>query len=566
MNLGDPLCPESVDCDIVDDTLVELAASTKGSARAHIPMSSRYQVDPWGSSVPAAVLRHDGVIVAANKAWIRTVEVRSAPRDGDSWIGTSCLEIYRRILWPWANGSHALQAAVQAVLKGSQPAVTLVQPPHVGSERGAWLLHVMPQPQTDTAIVLHLDIGHRAARLCWPSGKARLATGVGSAQQLGEIEAILNAIADVVIIFDRRQRVKWMNTAARSLLCVEEDAPSNTAADVLARMQLSDLNAHLVDTEHWPLVRALGRDESVSGIDSREPLTWTGHDGTRYVTVSAEPIRDGAGAIGGAVVIMRDVTAATRSQEQRASILRTAAHDLGNPLSSVSLYVQTQLRQLQQGKLPPTPDLNLLATMERALERADRLVKDLQAAARFESVQIDYQIARCELRTLCQREVAMWRLLSTREVVLEMPDQPMEVMADGDRICQALSNLLSNAHKYSAPDRPINVMVRRARNGTHVRLAVKDAGPGIPKHERRAIWEPFHRAAGIAIQGPGAAAGTLGGNMGLGLTIAKTIVERHGGTFGVTSSLGKGSTFYFTLPLADPISVVDPMSSEHTQQ
>jgi signal transduction histidine kinase len=160
----------------------------------------------------------------------------------------------------------------------------------------------------------------------------------------------------------------------------------------------------------------------------------------------------------------------------------------------------------------------------------------------------------------------MWRLLTTREIALEMPDQPMEVMADGDRICQALSNLLSNAHKYSAPDRPLNVMVRRARNGTHVRLAVKDAGPGIPKHERRAIWEPFHRAAGIAIQGPGVAAGTLGGNMGLGLTIAKTIVERHGGTFGVTSSLGKGSTFYFTLPLADPISVVDPMSSEHTQQ
>ncbi len=275
------------------------------------------------------------------------------------------------------------------------------------------------------------------------------------------MEAALNVMVDVVIVFDAMQRVKWMNTVGRSLLHVEGPATRYTAADILTRMRLSDLNAHLVDPAHWPLADALTNGKSVRGADPREHMTWTDHDDKRRVSVSAAPIRDGEGHIVSAVVVVRDVTAAQRSQEQRANILRSVAHDLGNPLGSVSLYVQTQLRQLRQGKLPPEPDSALLQAMEHALDRADRLVKDLQAAARFESDQADDHIASCDLRTLCRRELDMWRLLTRRAFVLVAPKRPLEVMADKDRICQALSNLLSNAHKYSAPDRPIKVIVRQ---------------------------------------------------------------------------------------------------------
>ncbi len=85
-----------------------------------------------------------------------------------------------------------------------------------------------------------------------------------------------------------------------------------------------------------------------------------------------------------------------------------------------------------------------------------------------------------------------------------------------------------------------------------MRLAVKDAGPGIPKHECSAIWEPFHRVEGIEVQSTHTTTGEMGGNMGLGLSITKAIIERHGGTIGVRSTLGKGSTFFFTLPLTEP--------------
>jgi two-component system phosphate regulon sensor histidine kinase PhoR len=398
-----------------------------------------------------------------------------------------------------------------------------------------------------------------ASRAVAASCAPTVATGVlsdsGVSSSVGDeagIEAALNAMSDAIITFDTRQRVKWMNAAGRSLLQLEEPASGHTAADLLARMQLRDLNARVVDAERSPLARALWSGESTPGADLRELVMWTDRDGKRYVRVSSAPIRDGEGTIVGAVVVVRDVSACHRSQEQRAQIVRSVAHDLGNPLSSVSLYVQTQLRQLQQGKLPPKPDLNLLQTMEHALERADHLVKDLQAAARIESDQVDYHITCCDLSSLCRRELDLWRLLTSRDVVLVAPNQPIEVLADRDRICQALSNLLSNAHKYSALGQPIKVLLRRTRNGEHVRLAVQDAGPGIPKHERQAIWEPFHRAEGIEIQCPLGAAGAMGGNMGLGLSITKAIIERHGGTVGVTTSLGRGSTFFLTLPLAAP--------------
>jgi NtrC-family two-component system sensor histidine kinase KinB len=221
--------------------------------------------------------------------------------------------------------------------------------------------------------------------------------------------------------------------------------------------------------------------------------------------------------------------------------------------------VQTQLRQAQQGKLPPKPDLDLLRTMEHALERAERLLKDLQAAARLDRIAsdpVDYHLTACDLSSLCRQELALWRRLTSRDVVLVAPKQPIAVLADKVRIGQALANLVSNAHKYSTPGQPITVRVRRTRDGAHVRVAVQDAGPGLPRHERQAIWEPFHRAGGAERQRPlGQAlgpAGALGGDLGLGLAITKDIIERHRGTVGVTASPGRGSTFFFTLPLPAP--------------
>ncbi len=112
-----------------------------------------------------------------------------------------------------------------------------------------------------------------------------------------------------------------------------------------------------------------------------------------------------------------------------------------------------------------------------------------------------------------------------------------------------MTNYLSNALKYAPEDRPVAARVA-ARRG-RARVSVRDEGPGLPAEEQRRIWERYHRAPGVS-----AHAGA-GGGLGLGLYISRTIIERHQGAVGVRSAPGKGSTFWFTLPVAngtDPIS------------
>jgi signal transduction histidine kinase len=112
-------------------------------------------------------------------------------------------------------------------------------------------------------------------------------------------------------------------------------------------------------------------------------------------------------------------------------------------------------------------------------------------------------------------------------------------VADADRIGQVVANYVTNALKYSPPDQPVDVSVavRRAQ----ACVAVRDAGPGIPKADRAQVWELFQRGSGVTPQG---------GSLGLGLYISRAIVEAHGGQVGVKSAVGKGSTFWFTLPLS----------------
>src|SRR5262249_47823062 len=127
---------------------------------------------------------------------------------------------------------------------------------------------------------------------------------------------------------------------------------------------------------------------------------------TMYLTFSVAPMSDAQGRVVGTLLIARDVTEQLRRERERAEILYVAVHDLGNPLSAISLYVQTQLRQLEKGLLPRLPDRDLLQIMERSIGRAERLIRDLHGLASREGGTLDVQLARCDLTTLCQQEVA----------------------------------------------------------------------------------------------------------------------------------------------------------------
>jgi signal transduction histidine kinase len=134
-----------------------------------------------------------------------------------------------------------------------------------------------------------------------------------------------------------------------------------------------------------------------------------------------------------------------------------------------------------------------------------------------------------------------------RRIHLLIPSDPqlVWVRADADRLGQVLTNFLNNALKYSRADRPVTVQLQVSKRRAAVR--VTDHGPGLPVEEQSRIWEWFHRVPGIAVEYESAQAS---GSLGLGLHICKQVVELHpGGRVGVESVLGKGSTFWFRLPL-----------------
>jgi len=136
-------------------------------------------------------------------------------------------------------------------------------------------------------------------------------------------------------------------------------------------------------------------------------------------------------------------------------------------------------------------------------------------------------------------------LEANRTIHLELPTaQAVPVIADADRIAQVVTNYLTNALKYSKEDRPIAVRLEVEREMAQV--SVRDGGPGLSLSDKMHLFERFPRIKGTAVQSGS------GVSLGLGLHICKAIVEAHGGRVGLESVPGRGSTFWFTLPLAPP--------------
>jgi signal transduction histidine kinase len=147
-----------------------------------------------------------------------------------------------------------------------------------------------------------------------------------------------------------------------------------------------------------------------------------------------------------------------------------------------------------------------------------------------------------DLRDIVLEALEEQRLIApTHQITLVTPARAVVVRADADRVGQVVTNYLANALKYSAPEQPIAVTLRTRSGWAWV--SVRDHGPGLARAEQVLVWNRFHRASGVEVR-----SGSNVG-LGLGLYISRDIIQRLGGRVGVRSAPGRGSTFWFTLPL-----------------
>jgi signal transduction histidine kinase len=229
------------------------------------------------------------------------------------------------------------------------------------------------------------------------------------------------------------------------------------------------------------------------------------------------------------------------SRKMQQYLIAMVSHDLRSPLTSLQGML-TLLSVGAMGELPPQAQ-NKVELAEADLTRLIKLTNDLLDTERLASGKLDLKIVSESLEELIDSSLDSVRTFADQhQIKLKSETIPIEVEMDPNRILQVLCNFLTNAIKY-APQGSL-VIVHCAKEGNFVRTSVIDQGRGVPKDKQQVIFEKFQQVEE-------ADARVMGGK-GLGLAICKSIVEQHGGSLGVVSENGKGSAFWFSIPIRAP--------------
>jgi signal transduction histidine kinase len=238
--------------------------------------------------------------------------------------------------------------------------------------------------------------------------------------------------------------------------------------------------------------------------------------------------------------LRRELESANQMKDEFLSI---ASHELRTPITVIRAHAQMIERDI--AKRPDvSSNLSTLITSLKIIDEQTRrlsvLVDNLLDPNSNRDGKMQLRRELRDLAALCREVVEEQQLLSGRLIELELPPEPVILRLDHQRISQVVTNIVSNALKYSPADLPVKVQVDQ-RDNVAV-LQVSDAGPGIAADQQTRIFEPFYRTP--------EAQGSSKRGLGLGLAICKDIVEQHDGRIWCDSCVGKGSTFVVELPLA----------------
>lgn len=226
-----------------------------------------------------------------------------------------------------------------------------------------------------------------------------------------------------------------------------------------------------------------------------------------------------------------------QSERLRTALVDSVAHELRTPLTSIKASVTTLLAKTD---LADAQRRELLTVIEEESDRLNHLVEEASEMARLDAGEIELSLESGAIRPVIDAALERAKpLLAGRPVEVKVPGNTPAVIMDSERVQEVLLQLLENASKYSPAGSLIEVGAEA--NGKFSTVSVADRGPGIDEAEQALIFDKFYRGREQQYEVQGT---------GMGLAIAKAIVEAHGGTIGVTSQVGRGSVFHFTLPTA----------------
>ena len=350
------------------------------------------------------------------------------------------------------------------------------------------------------------------------------------ARRLADInKAVLDATVDGISLLDVEGNVALMNEAQRRVLMDVFDLPAE--GDLATRV----LGFAPRTTDPAGFLAAIEARRTDPEAEVADEFTLL--DPPRTFERFSAPVRGGDGSALGRIVVLRDVTARRAADRFKDELVATVSHELRTPLTGILGFSELLVSQ----DVDAATRTHYLQTIYHEARRLTDLVNDFLDVQRFESGRVELAREMFSLADVLRTAAALFAGQSDAHTLeLELTDELLEVRGDRDRTAQVIANLLSNAIKYSPAGGTVTITA--ARKGKTLRVSITDRGFGIPAEQQHRVFEKFFRVDSTDTR-------AIGGT-GLGLALAKDVVEAQSGTIGFESVHGAGSTFWFELPAA----------------
>jgi signal transduction histidine kinase len=368
--------------------------------------------------------------------------------------------------------------------------------------------------------------------------RERLDEALGAARRrAAELEAVIDTMLEGVIAYDEQRRITLINKSARRMLERVGVTPEllERPHEMLRALRLERADGRPLSPADLPVARALDGESSRVNLRFYNPLTHR-HS---YASIGGTPIVDSNRRVVGVVSVGSDVTEDTELDRLKDEFIRVIAHELKTPITIMKGYADVLLQTL--GPTLSPAHQRMLAAVDRGAERINRIMCELLDAQQIDLGLLELVLERVDLLELINDVVDRVAARSPGHALHVRDARPMVLRADGERLREVMRILLDNAVRYSPGGGDVEVSLQRG-DGNAI-LSVRDHGVGIPTDRREHLFERFYRAH----------TGTPHdyGGTGLGLYVARAIVERHGGTLRCDSVEGRGTTFTLRLPLTE---------------
>lgn len=373
---------------------------------------------------------------------------------------------------------------------------------------------------TDEDIRLLTVLGRNAASVI---SSARAFQAITAEKK--QLEYTLQSMTAGLLVLTRNQRISLLNAASAAIININPvTSIGKLFYEVIENIELRDFLAKSLEEA------------------GETALEFSVED--RFFQAETAKVRDDKQNVMGLLCVLNDVTELRNVERLKSDFVSTVSHELRTPLTAIKGFIRTLLDDPTGEFYDQEIRMEFYGIIDTECDRLVRLISDLLNVSRLErGLALHLNYASVDIAALVEKCISFQRSYTTKhKLVIDIPDSLPQIPADQDKLDQIITNLISNAIKYSPNGGTITTSV--IDEGDKLRFAISDEGLGIPTDHMDKLFQRFHRVHSGDSQ---RVSGT-----GIGLFLVKNLVQAHKGAIWVESEMGHGSTFYFTLPKVQP--------------